>query len=154
MNDGKAPLNDVKDSDVAFDISGIPAGFVYFGQFIDHDMTLDKTPLTQQQQDPRDDELRHAAVRPGQRLRQGPGGQPRALRPGPARYLLVNPHDGLLDLPRDDVGAAFLGDPRNDENLIVAQLHTVFLRLHNTADGPGQDLRAGPAAAALALTSG
>ncbi|HEX8510388.1 MAG TPA: peroxidase family protein, partial [Propionibacteriaceae bacterium] len=32
---------------------------------------------------------------------------------------------------RDAVGAAHLGDPRNDENLIVAQLHTVFLRLHN-----------------------
>jgi hypothetical protein len=40
-------------------------------------------------------------------------------------------HDGLCDLPRDEVGAAYLGDPRNDENLIVAQLHTVFLRLHN-----------------------
>src|SRR3712207_8684876 len=26
---------------------------------------------------------------------------------------------------------SFLGDPRNDENLIVAQLHSVFLRLHN-----------------------
>ncbi|HEY0126175.1 MAG TPA: peroxidase family protein, partial [Blastococcus sp.] len=49
-------------------------------------------------------------------------------RPG---YLKVNPHDELVDLPRDAVGAAHLGDPRNDENLIVAQLHTVFLRLHN-----------------------
>ena len=52
MNDGKVPLSDVKDSDVEFDC-GIPAGYIYFGQFIDHDMTLDKTPLTQQQQDPR-----------------------------------------------------------------------------------------------------
>ena len=40
MNDGKAPLNDVKDSDVAFDNPSIPSGFVYFGQFVDHDMTL------------------------------------------------------------------------------------------------------------------
>ena len=53
MNDGKQPLNDVKDSDVAFDNPGIPAGFVYFGQFVDHDMTHDTTPLTQQKQDPR-----------------------------------------------------------------------------------------------------
>jgi hypothetical protein len=36
-----------------------------------------------------------------------------------------------VDLPRDEVGAAFLGDPRNDENLVIAQLQTVFLRLHN-----------------------
>jgi hypothetical protein len=45
--------------------------------------------------------------------------------------MLLNLHDDLVDLPRDGVGAAYLGDPRNDENLIVAQLHTVFLRLHN-----------------------
>ena len=53
MNDGKAPLNDVKDSDVAFDNETMPAGYIYLGQFVDHDMTLDKTPLTQQKQDPR-----------------------------------------------------------------------------------------------------
>ena len=52
MNDGKAPLSDVKDSDVAFDNPGIPAGYIYFGQFVDHDMTLDKTPLTNRLQDP------------------------------------------------------------------------------------------------------
>src|SRR5688500_1418994 len=52
MNDGKAPLSDVKDSDVAFDHPGIPAGYIYFGQFVDHDMTLDKTPLTSRMQDP------------------------------------------------------------------------------------------------------
>jgi len=40
-------------------------------------------------------------------------------------------HHGITDLPRDDLGAAFLGDPRNDENIIVSQLHTVFIRLHN-----------------------
>src|SRR3954469_14907737 len=34
MNDGKAPLSDVKDSDVAFDNPGMPAGYIYLGQFI------------------------------------------------------------------------------------------------------------------------
>jgi hypothetical protein len=29
------------------------------------------------------------------------------------------------------VGAAHLGDPRHDENLIVAQLHVAFFKLHN-----------------------
>jgi hypothetical protein len=132
MNDGKAPLSDVKDSDVEFDC-GIPAGFIYFGQFIDHDMTLDKTPLTLQQQDPQAmtnfDSPRFDL---GSVYGGGPTASPElydAARPG---YLKVNVHDGLTDLPRDEVGAAFLGDPRNDENLIVAQLHTVFLRLHNT----------------------
>ncbi|RBY77934.1 peroxidase [Blastococcus sp. TF02-09] len=132
MNDGKAPLSDVKDSDVEFDNPGIPAGYIYLGQFIDHDMTLDKTPLSQQQQDPRAmtnfDTPRFDL---GSVYGKGPAGSPELYdrdRPG---YLLVHEHDGLVDLPRDEVGAAYLGDPRNDENLIVAQLHVAFLRLHN-----------------------
>ena len=66
MNDGKAPLNDVKDSDVAFDTQ-TPSGYVYLGQFIDHDMTMDRTPLSGQKQDAQgDDELRHPLLRPRQ----------------------------------------------------------------------------------------
>jgi hypothetical protein len=132
MNDGKAPLHDVKDSDVAFDTPGIPAGFVYFGQFVDHDMTLDKTPLTQQQQDPHGmtnfDSPRFDL---GSVYGKGPTGSPTLYDPAQPGHLLINDHDGLHDSPRDDQGAAYLGDPRNDENLIVAQLHTVFLRKHN-----------------------
>ena len=132
MNDGKAPLNDVKDSDVAFDNETMPAGYIYFGQFVDHDMTLDKTPLTQQKQDVRGmvnyDTPRFDL---GSVYGKGPTGSPELYDPAKPGYLLVNPHDELFDLPRDGVGAAYLGDPRNDENLIVAQLHVVFLRMHN-----------------------
>jgi hypothetical protein len=46
--------------------------------------------------------------------------------------------DNLRDLPRDgdaqlpeDKTVALIGDGRNDENLIVAQLHVAFLRVHN-----------------------
>ena len=35
-----------------FDNPAIPSGFTFLGQFIDHDMTRDNTPLDQQQQDP------------------------------------------------------------------------------------------------------
>ena len=139
MNDGKAPLNDVKDSDVAFDNETMPAGYIYFGQFVDHDMTLDKTPLTQQKQDPR------AMVNfdtpkfdLGSVYGKGPTGSPELYDPAKPGYLLVNPHDELFDLPRDGVGAAYLGDPRNDENLIVAQLHVVFLRMHNKLRDAGK----------------
>jgi hypothetical protein len=132
MNDGKAPLNDVKDSDVAFDNETMPAGYIYFGQFVDHDMTLDKTPLTQQKQDVRGmvnyDTPKFDL---GSVYGKGPTGSPELYDPAKPGYLLVNPHDELFDLPRDGVGAAYLGDPRNDENLIVAQLHVVFLRMHN-----------------------
>jgi hypothetical protein len=132
MNDGKAPLNDVKDSDVAFDNETMPAGYIYLGQFIDHDMTLDKTPLTQQKQDPRAmTNYDTPKFDLGSVYGKGPTGSPELYDPDKPGYLLVNPHDELFDLPRDGVGAAYLGDPRNDENLIVAQLHVVFLRMHN-----------------------
>ena len=35
------------------------------------------------------------------------------------------------DLPRNSEGRALIGDPRNDENLIVSQLHSTFLKFHN-----------------------
>ena len=33
--------------------------------------------------------------------------------------------------PRDDGGRALIGDTRNDENVIIAQLHLLFIRFHN-----------------------
>jgi hypothetical protein len=36
-----------------------------------------------------------------------------------------------FDLPRDPNNVAFLGDSRNDENVILAQFHTAILRFHN-----------------------
>jgi hypothetical protein len=39
--------------------------------------------------------------------------------------------DLARDLPRNADGSAIIGDGRNDENLIIAQLHTAFLRFHN-----------------------
>jgi hypothetical protein len=43
----------------------------------------------------------------------------------------IPPEDDLLrDLPRADT-KALIGDARNDENLIIAQLHVAFLRFHN-----------------------
>jgi hypothetical protein len=41
--------------------------------------------------------------------------------------------DGVArsDVPRNSQHTALLGDPRNDENLVVSQLHSVMLRFHN-----------------------
>jgi hypothetical protein len=139
MNDGKAPLNDVKFSDTAFDNATMPAGYIYFGQFVDHDMTLDRTPLTQQRQDVRAmTNYDTPKFDLGSVYGKGPTGSPELYDPAKKGRLLVNAHDGLVDLPRDAVGAAYLGDPRNDENLIVAQLHVVFLRLHNALVDAGK----------------
>jgi hypothetical protein len=110
----------------------IPAGFTFFGQFLDHDMTFDQTPLPQQQVDPRglvnfdSPRLDLASV-----YGRGPQSSPELYDPAaPGKLLLVRPH-GIDDLPRRPDGSALIGDPRNDENLIVVQLHIAFVKLHN-----------------------
>jgi len=45
--------------------------------------------------------------------------------------LIVFNANGFVDLPRDANGVAIIGDPRNDENLIICQLHIAFMTLHN-----------------------
>jgi hypothetical protein len=116
----------------------IPAGFTYLGQFIDHDITFDPVSSLDQDIDP------HALVNfrtPRLDLDSvygsGPKVQPylydweESEPPGTRLLVGHNAFDGTDDLPRNEQGRAFIGDPRNDENAIVAQLHLLFIRFHN-----------------------
>ena len=61
---------------------------------------------------------------------------------GGARLLVGrNPREDTEDLPRNLPGRALIGDARNDENAIVAQLHLLFIKFHNAVlDGlPDRD---------------
>jgi hypothetical protein len=109
---------------------GVPAFFTYFGQFLDHDMTLDSLPLPVDFVDPttitnnRDQRLNLDSVYgPRRKLR-------RDLYEADGKHLKVN---GLndRDLPRNPDGSAIVGDGRNDENQVIAQIHVAFLRAHN-----------------------
>lgn len=66
--------------------------------------------------------------------------------PAPGNELeSVQQRDGdLYDLPRSAVGLAnkraLIADPRNDENLLVAQLHRSFLHFHNAVAFERPDL--------------
>ena len=42
-------------------------------------------------------------------------------------------------MPRRADGSAYIGDPRNDENLIVCQLHIAFIKFHNRLVDEGHD---------------
>jgi hypothetical protein len=50
---------------------------------------------------------------------------------GAAGVLVPPVNDTKRDLPRENL-VAQIGDGRNDENLVVAQLHVAFLRFHNS----------------------
>ena len=125
---------------------GIAAGHTYLGQFIDHDLTFDPASSLMKQNDP--DALvdfRNPQFDLDNVYGRGPDDQPylyeadgRHLQLG--RKLTGNPSDlNTRDVPRhtsESGGAntrarALIGDPRNDENVIVSQLHAVMLRFHN-----------------------
>jgi Animal haem peroxidase len=129
---------------------GIPAGFTYLGQFVDHDLTFDKTNVAL-----------GANVPPAQLLQArspsldldslygaGPGDATSAKFYSDGVHLKMGETDAIgppplqarqgFDLPR--VGgsgskkkkrAANVPDHRNDENLAVAQTHLAFIRFHN-----------------------
>jgi hypothetical protein len=129
--------------------SAIAAGYTYLGQFIDHDLTLDITPLDQARKDVR--EITNFRT-PFLDLDHIYGGGPSISRflyrkhaaespEGAERFLLgrtmpgdppnTNLPPSCNDLPRNPQGIALVGDARQDENLILAQLHIAFLKLHN-----------------------
>src|SRR3954468_5967387 len=128
--------------------SSVPSGFTYLGQFIDHDLTFDKTnvalgvngPATQLLQarsptldldalygaGPADPESAKFYEADGLHLKMG-------------KTVAI---DGIaakdgFDLPRGagstvaEKRTAIIPDPRNDENLAVAQTHLAMIRFHN-----------------------
>jgi hypothetical protein len=124
--------------------SRIPAGFTYLGQFIDHDITFDPTPEADRRSDRRAlenfrtprfdlDSVYGAGpvAQPYLYDWEGPGAPGTRLLVGPGGSGPHMPQPALVDLPRNQQGRALIGDPRNDENAIVSQLHLLFIRFHN-----------------------
>jgi hypothetical protein len=109
------------------------AGFTFIGQFIDHDITLDNTPLELQQADP-DATVNFRTPRYDLDVLYGggPGIEPQFYDPADRDKLLLTPNvNGVLDMARDSNGKAVIPDRRNDENLIILQLHKGVAQFHN-----------------------
>ncbi|MEO8687655.1 MAG: heme peroxidase family protein [Solirubrobacteraceae bacterium] len=130
--------------------SQVPSGFTYLGQFLDHDLTFDKTTV-----------MLGTTISPTVLLQArspsldldslyGAGPQdPESARfyEADGMHLKVGKTiaaDGIpaktgFDLPRGAGSSAkakrkaIIPDPRNDENLAVAQTHAAMIRFHNRA---------------------
>jgi hypothetical protein len=120
----------------------IPAGYTYLGQFVDHDITFDPTSVISKQNDP-DALIDFRAPRfdLDSLYGSGPADQPYLYEwhsPSNRGVKLLVGHNQPSaveeferdDLPRNQQGRALIGDPRNDENVIVSQLHLLFIRFH------------------------
>jgi Animal haem peroxidase len=127
----------------ALDNEATPAGFTYLGQFIDHDLTRDQqpTPTTR---------IRVATLKNFRTARfdldsvygGGPVASPQLYEPnGKLRYQSDEEQpNGVRDLERLPTGQAVIGDNRNDENLIIAQLHVAVIKFHNRLISEGKSL--------------
>jgi hypothetical protein len=132
---------------------GISAGYTYLGQFIDHDLTFDPMSSLQKQDDPDAlTDFRTPRFDLDNIYGRGPDDQPYLyeddqLHLALGRPLTGNPHDkGSHDVPRHQSlkgsrARALIGDPRNDENVIVSQLQATMLRFHNKLVDMNKDLK-------------
>lgn len=114
--------------------AGTPAGFTFLGQFIDHDMTFDPTSSLERQADPEAiSNFRTPSLELDSVYGAGPGASPHLYQRRDRRKLLVGLDwdEQPSDLPRNQEQIAIIGDPRNDENLIVSQLHLALIKFHN-----------------------
>ena len=118
--------------DESGDNPDIPAGFTYFGQFVDHDLTFDPTSQLQRDNDPDAlTDFRTPRLDLDSVYGRGPDDVPFVYDRDGVHLLIGRNAEGDDDLPRNTNGRALLGDPRNDENLIVSQLALGFLKYHN-----------------------
>jgi hypothetical protein len=138
-------------------VSSIPAGFTYFGQFVDHDITFDVSSSLDVATDANTiNNMRSPTLDLDSVYGRGPGldpflyvfpssGPSTAIKfqtgtntnTGPGGPSSTGTPGGMItqssfDVPRiSGTNTAVIGDPRNDENLLVVQFHHAMLRFHN-----------------------
>jgi Animal haem peroxidase len=151
----KGDPDTVKDGADAEENLLLPAGYTYFGQFIDHDLTFDNTsslnPADMGKEDRFPSNLRTPRFDLDSLYGDGPDAQPFMYDDNDGASLLFkegdknkvpvstnNPEivEGFAnqadeDLLRSPNGRAIIGDKRNDENSIISQIQLSFVKFHN-----------------------
>ena len=117
------------EADEPASLASVAAGWPFFGQFVAHDITADRS-APQAHADL--SQLRNARS-PRLNLEglygDGPVGHPFLFRRDDPAKLLTAP--GGRDLLRNTEGTAIIGDPRNDSHVVMSQMHLAFVHAHN-----------------------
>ncbi|MEY2550873.1 MAG: hypothetical protein QOG12_1017 [Verrucomicrobiota bacterium] len=116
-----------------------PAALTYFGQFVDHDLTLDSTPLREAGYCEPQYTINHRTpwLDLDHLYGDGPGSSRHhhLYESDDASFRLGHSPSGgePFDVPFAYDGRVALADDRNGENIILRQIHAMFLKLHNVA---------------------
>lgn len=116
--------------------NGIPAGYTYFGQFLAHDLTELRRGSRDPGRDPVSVKKLKQARKPALDLDSlyGCGLEDSIVtyKKKTGKFVLGKAANGKSrDLFRRPDGTPLIADVRNDENLLVAQMHVLFMRFHN-----------------------
>ncbi len=138
----------------------VPLGMVFFGQFIDHDITFDPNSSFDKINHPEElENFRTPNLDLDSVFGEGPEDEPFLfVKKGIDNRLLTgetNKNNGQAewlaanDLARTASGTAIIGDSRNDENRIISQLHLAIIRFYNFLYEKAADAMPGASASAL-----
>jgi hypothetical protein len=111
----------------------VAAGWPVFGQYVAHDTTADRSPVTHHDDEELLRNVRSARLDLECLYGDGPTGSPYLYsRHDPAKLLLgVNDRGEAADLPRNQEGVALVGDPRQDVHGLISQMQVGMIRTHN-----------------------
>ena len=113
-------------------LPGGTAGSTFLGQFVDHDMTFDAASRLAVPTAPRQAlNSRAPALDLDSLYGRGPVVDPQLYDPRDRTRFRLESGGLFEDLPRDANNRALIGDPRNDEHVILSGLHAAFLLFHN-----------------------
>jgi hypothetical protein len=111
------------------DDSQVDAVWPFFGQFLAHDITSDRTPPGSDRHPHEITNFRTPKANLETLYGAGPAGTPYLYsKKDSAKLLLAS---SGLDVPRNQEGVALIGDARNDSHLFINQMHVAFAKLHN-----------------------
>ena len=130
---GQACDHDTAASGGPPDARAVAAGRPAFGQYLAHDLTADRSPVTHHDDAELLRNVRSARLNLEVLYGEGPVGNPYLYsRNDPARLLLGRSGSGRDDdLPRNPEGIALAGDPRQDVHVLISQTQVAMIRAHN-----------------------
>jgi len=111
------------------------AGVTFFGQFLDHDLTFDLNSRLGEPAVPQESpNQRTPALDLDSLYGGGPNRSPELYQRrgrGVGAKLRIESGGLFEDLPRTSANVAIIGDPRNDENMMIGGFHAAMILFHN-----------------------